>query len=424
MVKIAARADVPVSSIRQIFQQLPLLRRQRAMDGLSPLIDLSIGQPHIPPHPEVLQSYTKIKEDSRHMGYSPAQGEPETLEAIVRLYQQYYPALSWDTSEVIATVGASGALSVIFSILVEKKTDVILAFEPCFGAYQGQVHEWGGTFKAIPTQAQGYRPTAQALEKSLQAHPGTKAVILNFPCNPSGVSLRQNEAEALADVLTNYPDVLIIVDDVYRDFNTLQHVTVPDVAPFLKDRCVIINSGAKGLLGAPGERVGMMSAHPDLIQYMIRGQTNRIASVPWRTQALLRAAVDCYLQKPDNPWLAAARKEYRDNVLAAATAFTEQGFTLACEPEGGFYLLIKAKHLLGTLNPFTGEIIQNDVDLASYFLRSAESGVATVPGSGFFMDPAEGCLRISCAADKSLLLAAAKRMGLACQRLLEERTPS
>lgn len=417
MFKVAERTNIQVSQIRQIFQQIPAIKTKRQSEGLSPLIDLSIGQPHIPANPQVMQALKEMEPNQLSQGYSAAQGEPDTLEAIVKLYKHYYPGVQYTKEETMVTIGGSGALSNIFSILVEKKEDIILTFEPYFAAYTGQVQEWGGTLEKIPTLQTDFRPTVEALEKALTTHPNAKAIILNYPNNPSGVSLTREEVVNLAQALEKYPDLLIIIDDVYRDFNNQEHVTVLDVAPQLKDRCIIINSGAKGLLGAPGERIGMMAAHSELIRLMLPRQTNGMSSVPYRTQAALRYAVECHLKNPENDWLINARKEYKKSVDSALFAFTEQGFTVPQKPGGAFYLLIAAKQLIGKINPDTREEIKNDLDLARYFLLTA--GVAIVPGSGFGIEPREGCLRISCANEASLLIEAAQRMGDAA-RLLQE----
>jgi aspartate aminotransferase len=417
MFHLAERAKTEVSPIRQIFRQLPAIEARRKAEGLSPLIDLSIGQPHIAANPEVMQKLQEMEVTQAALGYAPAQGEPATLAAIVKLYKYYYPMVQYATTEAMTTGGASGALSNIFSILVQEKDDVILTFEPYFGAYTGQVQQWGGTLQKIPTLHNNFRPTAEGLEQALQTYPNTKALIINYPNNPSGVALTKAEVEQLAKSLEKYPEVLIIIDDVYRDFNYAEHYTILDVAPHLKDRCIVINSGAKGLLGAPGERIGMLAAHKDLINSMVALQTNNISGIPCRTQAALRFAVESHLNNPKNAWLMHAKAEYKNNVSIAYHAFKTQGFMISQKPGGAFYLLISAKHLIGKKIPNTLEEIKNDVDIANYFLHAA--GVATVPGSGFGIEPTAGYLRISCAKRNHFLIEAAYRMGDAARLVLK-----
>lgn len=320
----------------------------------------------------------------------------------------------------MTTMGGSGALSNIFSILA-REDNVFLTFEPYFSAYTSQIEIWGSTLKKIPTKENNFRPTAEGLKHALKSYPNARALIMNYPNNPSGVSLTRQEAVELAQVLEEHikthPNFDIIIDDVYRDFNSGEHITILDVALHLKDRCIVINSGAKGLLGAPGERVGMVAAREDLISRMVAIQTSSISSVPHRTQAALRYAVEIDLKNPNNDWLTQAKKEYKTNVDTAFMAFKEQGFTVS-KPDGAFYLLVSAKHLIGKQNPHTLTEIKNDMDIAHYFLHTA--GVATVPGSGFGIDSTEGYLRISCAKENHLLIEAAVRIGKAVQLILNQ----
>jgi aspartate aminotransferase len=417
MLRFTQRTSAPVSPIRKIFVKIPEARERLKQQGKT-LIDLSIGQPHIAPNPEVIRRIESDEKNNaaKYLGYTSSLGEDETLDAIVRLYKSYYPLVNYDKTQVMVTNGASGALSNVFSALVEKSEDVILTFEGFFGAYTGQIAEWEGSLKMIPTHQHAFRPTAAGLRQALQNHPTTRALILNYPNNPTGVSLRQDEIQDLAAVLKDYPDVWIIIDDVYRDFNHQKHLTLLDVFPEFKDRCIVINSGAKGLIGAPGYRIGMIATHSDLIKAMLPRQINGLASVPHATQRALVHAANVYLENPNNDWLVYARNEYKNNVAAATVAFNEKRFKIAAKPEGAFYLLVDASQFIGQCKS-DHSMIENDVDIASYLLEVA--GVAVVPASGFGIDTAKGYLRVSCANESEQLIEAAARMHEAMQLLQE-----
>lgn len=84
----AMRAHIPVSKIRETFKALPAIKLQREKeDPKNPLIDLSIGQPHIEPNPVVMKHLNEMKANKTSLGYTSAQGEPDTLEAIRMLYK-------------------------------------------------------------------------------------------------------------------------------------------------------------------------------------------------------------------------------------------------------------------------------------------------------------------------------------------------
>lgn len=421
MLILSERSKNPVSEIRLMFAKIPAVAKRRKAEGLPALIDLSIGRPHMPPNPVVMQHINQYVPSASSLSYTPAQGEPETLEAIVRLYTEYYPTIQYDTDEVMATVGGSGALSNAFSVVVEKPEDVILTFEPFFAAYTGQIKEWGGTIGIISTEENRFRPTAQGLRTALEANPKAKALILNYPNNPTGISLTEDEVKALVTVIEDYPDLLIIIDDVYRGLNYKKHMTILDLAPHLKERTVVINSGAKDLVGAPGLRVGMIAAPRELIKAMISRQTNGMSSVPYHTQAALRFSVDTFLKSPQNAWISGVRAEYRKNIDIATHAFAQEGFQLAADPEGAFYIYLDASPLLGKTSLDTGKIIKTDMDIAEHLLEVA--GVAAVPASGFGSKASKGLLRISCANEGHLLQEAAKRIGIFARSLDRMKMP-
>jgi len=250
-VKLTERTNAPLSSIREISSQIPVINKEREFFGLDPLINLSIGQPHIPPDPKVLDAVqAKLNSGTLSFCYSRSQGRTETLEAIVRLYSYYYPEVDYTKDEVMVTNGASGALWNAFSILIEKN-DIVLAFEPYFSTYSSQIQALYGELKKIPTFHNNFRPDIAKLEESLATYPNAKVLILNYPNNPSGVSLHEDDLQALARKLNEYPQLIVIIDDVYRDLNYTKHLTLLDIDPSFRNRCVVINSGAKGLAGAP-----------------------------------------------------------------------------------------------------------------------------------------------------------------------------
>lgn len=395
------RSKIKASIIREIFNEIPKLAAERKTAGLPDLIVLAPGEPK-EPNREVLQQLTQMSGHEFSTGYSHSQGEPATLEAIVRFNAYRYPKVKYKTSEVMVTMGGTGALSNIFSILLEKKEDIVLTFEPFFANYTGQVEEWGGTFKAIPTAYNHFRPTALGLKNALQQNPQTKAVLLNYPNNPSGICLTAAEVADLAQVLREYPHVLIILDDVYGELNYTKPESLLDYPDF-KDRCVVINSGSKTLLAAPGLRIGMLSAPAELIQAMCARQTNGILSVPYYTQAALRFAVNALLDTPQNTWLHFIRKTYKTHLEIAMQAFKEAGFEISVIPEGGFYLFINASCLLNIHGA------KNDVDIMRNLIKYP--GVVTIPGSGFGCDPSKGYLRICCVSEPQQLTEAARRMG-------------
>ncbi|OAI48596.1 hypothetical protein AYO45_04635 [Gammaproteobacteria bacterium SCGC AG-212-F23] len=424
-IQLAERTKVPGSAIRQIFKTLTTINAERKKDNLQPIRNLSIGQPHIKLNQVVVDRLVNdLKEDRISFDYPPTVGTSTTLEMIVKLYNHWYPSVSFTTDEVMVTVGATEALMNAFNILLNPG-DVILAFKPYFSTYKVQVASIGATLTGIPMMRASTQPDILALEKELQTNSKVKAVILNYPNNPSGYSLTKSDVLALAKVFEKFPDVAIIIDDVYRDLNYSDHFTALDVAPQLKNRCIIINSSAKGLAGAPGLRVGLVSANSTWMQAMAQQEICGTAGVCVLSQRALEIAIHDYLEDKERKFLTKIRQEYENNLNIMQAELAKYNLKPLEKPGGAFYLLVNAKHLVGSEIPAAlgfsekigTSIIRDDVDIVNYFMHAANVGV--VPGSGFDLDPKEGFFRISCAQPADKLIASAKAMGEATRLLIQ-----
>lgn len=427
-ITLTKRTQAPRSAIRAIFDKIKMIDQKRKALGLEPIINLSIGQPHLPPNPVVMEKVLReLASGNVSYDYSPSKGREETLSAIVNLYTHYYPNIFFTKEKVMATIGGSQALWNAFSILIEEN-DVVVTFEPFFSTYQGQIKALGGELQLISTLKNAFRPDPKALDQMLESNKRVKMVILNYPNNPTGVALTADEAKELAHVLQKHPQVAIVIDDVYRDLNYKEHYTILNFAPELAERSIIINSGAKGLVGAPDLRVGMASANPEWIIAMSQQQLFATSGVPYLTQAALRHAIETYLENPVNQWQTEVKHAYQHNINTAIQELAKYGLYSPSQPDGAFYLFINAKHLIGKEVPsaFQSEIgsdtLRHDIDIVNYFIYAAS--VATVPGSGFGVDPNEGFIRISCAQNPDSLLTAMKKLGEAVEMLMRPSSES
>jgi aspartate aminotransferase len=424
LITLAARTQAKPSAIRKMLAEVTRLNHQRRKKGQPLITNLTVGQPHMPPNPQVLKKLSEaLSSGNIDFGYSASAGREETLNAIVRLYQDYFPEMDYQLNEVMCSIGASYCLQLAFSIFVENKEQSIGVFPPYFSTYRGQAESVGGSLVTLPITRE-LRPDLSVLDDFLLKTPQLKAIVLNYPSNPTGIVLTHEELEGLAMILKNHPRIVIILDDVYRDLNFKEHKTLLNVAPFLRERTLVIHSTAKGLIGAPDLRAGFMGGPARFITAMIGLQQLAIASTPCLTQRALVIAIDEYLTNPENSWQQDTRQAYQENVLLAEKIVTSFGFDVI-KPQGAFYLFVQASHLMNQMIPESLieqhqlDIleIKTDLDLANYFLKVA--GVAIVPGSGFGMNESDGYFRVSCAADRKTLKSAMISLGESGHKLLQ-----
>ena len=407
-ISLAKRACLPTDAIDAIFTQVPTINAERALDGLSPIIDLSIGEPHLELNGEILKDLAHFVKQSTSLKYSPLTGSPATLTAIATLYQSYYPRASFSDDEVMITNGATQGVWNALNLLIDEG-DEVLVFEPHFTVYSIQVKALHGKLIKIPTEENQFKPSGKLLNNALSKHPRAKVLILNYPNNPTGIDLTKEEVADLVDVLKCYPHISIIIDDVYRELTYAEHFTVVDVDPSLKSRCIVINSASKGLIGAPGIRAGMIGSNAEWIKKMSNLQSMSVSCVSCFTEEMLKLGIKHKLTTSSyyHDWIKQYKTVYTDNKKYVSHALSNSGFRVV-SGEHGFFVLA-ASHAINYKIPdhiskikmnnlhqkINSNIIKNDAHLAAYLLHVA--GVAVIPGSAFGIDENKGYLRFSCA---------------------------
>lgn len=434
----------PVNAIRKIFYQLPEVNAERKALGLEPVINLSIGQPHIPMQMRVIDAFIGYLESLKtlppeqlcvDMGYSHSAGTDETRAWISRFFTKSFPEVKegFKPEEVMVTNGATGALTNALHVLLDEG-DEVAVFAPYFAAYENQVKSCRGRLIAIPFLLG--RSNADLLDDCLSSHPKVKALIWNDPNNPLGTKATERELLELANVIQKHPNLIVIHDETYKDIiHEGSHLSLMNVAPALKARSFIIRSLAKDILGAPGIRAGLIAAPIDtqttrgdrvnFIDLMSNAQLRDITSVSVLVQKMLVFALEQNLSGVSEEWGHTTSREYAENTSTVIKALAELGLHPLVVPKGAFYVMIDASPLLGKSIPNTvgpignlrtklgKNVIQNDVDVVAFFLHAA--GVAMVPGSGFGTDHCT--FRISCSKPKGELVKAIKRVKEAIETL-------
>jgi aspartate aminotransferase len=240
---------------------------------------------------------------------------------------------------------------------------------------------------------QNFKITAKQLEKAIT--PKTKMVVLNSPSNPTGMAYTETELTALAEVMQQYPDVIIMTDDIYEHILWSQEkfVNILNVAPELAERTVVINGVSKAY-AMTGWRIGFAAGPTDIIKAMKKLQSQSTSNPCSISQAAAEAAL-----KGDQNCLNTMLtkfKERHDYLIPALNAIDG----IECRPaDGAFYAFPDVTKLIAKLG------LSDDVALTEFLLENAE--VAVVPGSAFGIP---GCIRLSSATSLETLKTAIKRI--------------
>ncbi|MGE4296920.1 MAG: pyridoxal phosphate-dependent aminotransferase [Desulfovibrionaceae bacterium] len=352
------------SWIRKMFEAGTVLKAQYGEDAVC---DFSLGNPDVPPPPAVAHGLRALADkagDPFAIGYMANTGYPHARAALAG-HVSREQGVAVDAGDLIITCGAAGGINALLRAILEPG-DQVLGIAPFFVEYSFYTENHGGTFAFAQAKPLTFQIDFDALEAAIT--PGTRAVLINSPNNPSGAVYPAEDIAALGALLTrksaaNGRPIFLIADEPYRTL-VYDDTAVPSILPHYPYG-VVISSFSKSLSLA-GERVGYVLLNPAMPdkQLLMNGLalTNRIlgfVNAPAIGQSLMVAALDAQVDVS----IYARRRDVMARVLDDA------GFAYTM-PKGAFYFFpeVPAK--------FQGD----DVALCAAL---QEQKILAVPGRGF-----------------------------------------
>lgn len=346
------------------------------------VINLTLGEPNFST-PDVVKTAAKAAIDEQPLRYTLPQGKIELTQAIVDYVQRHYHLKYDPTTEVIATIGVTESVFVsLMSIL--NAGDEVLIPSPCFTIYQPIVQLLQCQPIMINTAATNFKLTPEVLQQTLAAHQQVKAIILNYPSNPTGSTYDATELQALATVLRE-AGIFVLSDEIYSELT--YDVEHQSIAQLLPEQTILMNGLSKAF-AMTGWRVGYICAPAAVAEPMIHVHELMTTSISTVSQA---AAIAALTEGEADTQRMKDQYDQRRDVLYQG--LLKLNFTVI-RPQGAFYMFMKVP---------TKWQPQDDVQIA-HDLLAAEK-LAVLPGSYFGVGGA-GYLRISYAASMADLQAA------------------
>ena len=224
--------------------------RELKEQGLD-IIGLSLGEPDFNVPEFIKESAIQAIKENYH-AYTPVDGYGDLKKAIITKFKRDNN-LSYTPSQIVVSTGAKQSLANLTMVLLNEGDEVLLP-APYWVSYADQCKVAGGIPKEIPTTIEtDFKVTPQALEEAIT--PKTKLIMYSSPCNPSGSVYTRKELRALADVLVNHPDIIVISDEIYEHINfTGEHVSMAEFED-MYDRTVVVNGVSKAF-SMTGWRIG------------------------------------------------------------------------------------------------------------------------------------------------------------------------
>ncbi len=374
-------AELPKSGIRKFFDIVA-----QSKD----VVSLGVGEPDFDTPWHISRAaVTCLENGGTH--YTSNLGTPALREAICRYLKRRFLAEFDPKNQVLATVGVSEAIDLAIRAL-SSPGDEILYHEPCFVSYKATIRLAHAVPVAVETRVEDeFRLTVEALERKVT--PRTKALLLNFPCNPTGATLTRDEMKGILEFCARY-DLILLADEVYSELNYEAEFgeILPSFAAFpeFADRVVLLNGFSKSW-AMTGYRLGYAAGPVDIIDAMMKIHQYGIMSAPTLAQAAGVEAMDFGDKDVDR-----MRREYRKRRDYLVPALNSMGLKTLL-PKGAFYLFPDIRSTGLSSEEFCMRLLK-------------EHGVACVPGPAFG-DCAEGFVRMSYATSLDKIKVAVERIG-------------
>jgi aminotransferase len=359
--------------------------------GMKEVISLGVGEPDFVTPWQIREAGIYSLEQG-FTSYTSNKGLYKLRLGIQRYLKNKYGLEYCPDEEILITVGVSEGLDLVLRSIINPG-DKILIPQPSYVSYGPVTELAGGIPVYIDTSKDGFKITPKLLEKHIDKK--TKAIVLNYPTNPTGVSYRRKELEEINKVLLKHK-VLCISDEVYADLTyDFEHVAFPTL-PKAKDNTVYFNGFSKSY-AMTGWRVGFACGPKEVIAAMTKIHQYTIMCVPITSQMAASEALVNAKKSVEQ-----MKREYNRRREFMAVELNLLG--LKCQkPQGAFYLFPSIKSTGLSSMDFSRKLLE-------------EQKVAVVPGTAFG-SCGEGYIRISYASSMDNLREALTRL----KKFLEKR---
>ncbi|MGL5087907.1 MAG: pyridoxal phosphate-dependent aminotransferase [Cetobacterium sp.] len=369
MLKINPDLDkIEISAIRKIAEAC-----KEHQNGEKELINLTIGEPDIPAPKEIIDGTIEYIKAGK-LGYPQLGGIVELREEISKFYKEKYN-VNVSPDEVIVTVGSTEGLSTAIKTVVLPGDEVIAAL-PVYPGYEPLIILAGAKLIKVDTSKTEFQLTVESLKLHLTEK--TKAIILNYPSNPSGVIIsKKNRDEILKFAKSN--NLYVISDEVYSEiiFENEHNSFLTDD---YRDNVILINGFSKSH-SLTGWRIGYIISSAKLRSSLIKVHQYTVTAPSIISQ---RGALIASKKCRD---ISEVVSVYKERARVVCDKLEARGI-YPIKPEGAIYIFLSLDEITDL----------SSLEFAKKLLE--EEKVAVVPGVAFGMD---NYIRISLVKDKNIL---------------------
>lgn len=353
--------DIPPSGIRKFFDLA------NEMEGV---ISLGVGEPDFDTPWKIREAAIYSIEQGKTF-YTANQGLLELRKEICRYQKRRFGLDYHYDKECIVTVGGSEAIDLAFRAIINPGDEVIL-LQPSYVAYTPGVALAGGKVVNIELKEDNqFKLTPELLQAAIT--PKTKAILLNYPSNPTGGFMTREDYEKIVPIIKEH-EIIVITDEIYAELSYEQKFCSIAAFDEIKDQVILV-SGYSKAYAMTGWRLGYVLSNEVFIKAMNKIHQYVIMSAPTGAQyGAIEAMRHC-----DNE-IEEMRQAYMLRRNYIVKAFNDMGLH-TFTPQGAFYVFPCIKSTGLTSDQFCEELLKDQL-------------VACVPGTAFG-EAGEGFIRVS-----------------------------
>jgi aminotransferase len=368
---------LPPSGIRKFFDLLS------SMEGV---ISLGVGEPDFVT-PWYIREAAIYSLEKGYTMYTSNKGTPELRAELSRYMNSHFGLTYNPEDEILITVGVSEGLDLAARAILNPGDEVIMP-DPCYVAYPAAISLAGGKPIMVATTVDNdFEITAADIESCIT--PKTKAVLIGYPCNPTGAVLSREELSKIAEVIKRN-DLLVISDEVYgRLVYGVEHTCLASL-PGMRERTILLNGFSKAY-AMTGWRIGYAASSKEIIGAMTKIHQYTMLCAPIMAQMAALEALKANDREVD-----VMVRDYDRRRRVIVKGFREIGLT-CFEPRGAFYAFPSIQVTGMSSEEFAEKLLM-------------EEKVAVVPGTAFGQC-GEGYIRCCYATSLPEIEEALKRMG-------------
>lgn len=363
------------------------------------IISLSLGEPDFHT-PDFIKKAASEAMEQDFTTYTPVPGYDDLRDAIANKFKRDN-GIPYKRENIVASTGAKQSIANLIMATINPGDEVIIP-APYWVSYAEIVKVAGGIPVIVPTTIESdFKFTPEQFRKAIS--PKTKMMMFSSPCNPTGTVYTKEELRALADVVKENPNMIVMSDEIYEHINFVGHNHSMAQFEDVYEQIVTVNGVSKAW-AMTGWRVGYIGAPKEIADACnkIQGQfTSGTCSIAQRATI---AAVNA-----DPAILKDMVKAFENRRALVLEALDKMPGVKTNKPGGAFYVFPDISSFFGKKNG--GTTIHNAEDLCMYLL---DKGVALVSGEAF---GDANCMRISYAASEETLTEAMKRVSNALAEL-------